>query len=287
MGKTRVPKRKFLVKHMRRFSQYSNSASWINWYARVAVYKAVRTSKMLKEYQDTNIRLLDLGCGIGLTLSIVSQVFPNSVGCDIDRDAIKATKAILKEVGVKIPVILYDGKLLPFKDNSFDIVISIEVIEHAENPDLMLKEIRRILKPDGILHITTANKWWPREPHFKLFLLSYLPKNFADLYVRLSGKGEDYGGIKLPSYGKFRSMVDKYFIIEDITLHMIKNFEKYAFDKERGLKVILVGRLLQLLDRFETIPVFKYFPNVVKWILTRVSLGWLFIGRPRKKRLTR
>lgn len=285
MGKFKIPNKSFYLKHLENFSQYSKSNKWMTWYVNVAKHKGLRTVKILREYKGRNARLLDLGCGIGLTLSILAQEFPNSVGCDIDKEALIGAKKILEEVGIKIPLVHYDGENLPFKDNSFYIVTFIEVIEHVENPEQVLKEIKRVLKPDGILHITTANKWWPREPHFKLFLLSYLPQNIADLYVRLSGRGNSYGEIKLPSYGKFRSMVDKYFIVEDITLPMIKNYKKYDFDKERGLKVVLAGRLLQLLDRLELILIFKYFPNVVKWILTRMSLGWLFIGRPRKETL--
>lgn len=239
--------------------------------------------KMLREYKGQDARLLDVGCGIGITLSFASQMFPDSVGCDIDTKAVTLTKKILEEVGVKIPVVIYDGEKLPFKDNSFDIVMSIEVIEHAKDPDLMLSEMKRVLKSDGILHITTANKWWPYEPHYKLLFLSYLPKKLADLYVRLSGKGKSYEDIKLPSYGKFRKIVGKYFIVEDITLPIIEHYKKHAFDKERGTKVVIIGNFIGWLGKLETLPIVKYFSYAVKWILTRVSLGWLFIGRPRKQ----
>lgn len=281
-NRLKIPKREFLVKHLSNFSQYNRLVGWIQWYADVAVHKGSRTVKMLKEYKGTEAKLLDVGCGIGITLSFLAQAFPKSVGCDIDQEAVRATKAILKEVGIKIPVIVYDGKILPFKDNSFDIITSVEVIEHAENPDLMLKEMRRVLKPNGILHITTANKWWPYEPHFKLFLLSYLPQGLANLYVRLSGRGESYEGIKLPRYREFRALVDRYFIVDDITLPMIKNYKKYSFDKERGIKVVIVGNFLRLFESLEAIPGLKQLSYATKWILTKVSLGWLFIGRPRK-----
>lgn len=236
---------------------------------------------MLGEYKDLSAKVLDVGSGIGITLSFIAQAFPNSTGCDIDKEAVRAARRILKEVAVKAQVIVYDGRRLPFSDNSFDIVTSIEVIEHAEDPDRMLGEIWRVLKPDGILHITTANKWWPYEPHFKLLFLSYLPARLADLYVKLSGRGDHYEKIRLPSYDQFKRSINKYFDIEDITLPLIENYKKYSFDKERGNKVRMVGECLTILDKLDPSRL-RRFSKIVKWFLIRMSLGWLFICRPKK-----
>lgn len=282
MGRLKIPNKTFYLKHLSKFSPYSQSDSWINWYADVAKFKGLRTLRILKRYKKSNARLLDLGCGLGLTLSIVAQEFPKSIGCDIDEKALRATRIILKEVGVKIPLVLYDGKILPFKDNSFDLVILIEVIEHVEDPELMLKEIKRVLRPDGLLHVTTANKWWPYEPHFKLPFLSYLPPTLADLYVKLTGRGENYQGIKLPSYGEFKKLVNQFFIVEEITLSTIEDYQEFSLDKERGIKVVILGEFLKLLRRMDGLPILNFFPSLIRWFFLRISLGWLFIARPKK-----
>lgn len=51
---------------------------------------------------------------------------------------------------------------IPFPDESFDNVIAGDVIEHVENPSFFLREINRVLRPDGRLIISTpqANDWW-------------------------------------------------------------------------------------------------------------------------------
>lgn len=282
MGRLKIPNKTFYLKHLSKFSQYSQSDSWMNWYADVAKFKGLRTLRILKRYKKSDARLLDLGCGIGLTLSILSQEFPKSIGCDIDEKALRATRIILKEVGVKIPLVLYDGKILPFKDNSFDLVTLIEVIEHVEDPELMLKEIKRVLKPDGLLHVTTANKWWPYEPHFKLPFLSYLPPTLADLYVKLTGRGENYQGIKLPSYGEFKKLVNQFFIVEEITLSTIEDYQEFFLDKERGIKVVILGEFLKLLRKMDGLPILNFFSSLIRWFFLRISLGWLFIARPKK-----
>lgn len=281
MDKFKIPSKKFYLNHIRKYSQYSQSDKWIDWYAKVSKYKGIRTARMLLEYKSSNVRILDLGCSIGLTLSMIAQKFPNSIGCDIDKRAIKASIHILKKVGVKIPLVLYNGEKLPFPDNHFDIITSIEVMEHVKDTQVMLKEMHRVLKSDGILHITTANKWWPYEPHFKLLMLSYLPEKLADLYVRLSGKGAHYHGIKLPGYDQFKKIVEKYFTVENITFNIIKDYKKYRFDKERGFKVILAGEFLKVLDKFEEKVYLRKFILLIKAVMLRVSLGWLFIARPK------
>ena len=60
----------------------------------------------------------------------------------------------------------YDGKVLPFKDCSFDNVFSSEVIEHIDNLDEILDEINRVLKPNGKFMLTTPFVWNENEVPF-------------------------------------------------------------------------------------------------------------------------
>jgi len=270
MIKLKILPRSIYTRHILEYSEYSKTKDWACWYSKVAPLKGKRIVNTLLEYKSRNSKVLDLGCGIGLSLSFIGQVFKNSIGCDISENSIKATKEILKKHKIKTPVILCKKDKLPFRDNYFDIVTFIEVIEHVENPDAVLKEIRRVLKPDGVLHITTANKWWPIEPHYHLPLLSYLPKNLANFYLKLSKRGSLYN-INLPSYGRFYREVNTYFNIEDITLKIIKDYKKYGLDKERGLLISFIGSLL---GRFNL--------GFLEKVVVRFSLGWLFIAKPSK-----
>ncbi len=242
----------------------------------MASLKGERTAKILLNYKNDKAKLLDLGCGIGLTTAVLARYFPDSVGCDIGEKEVKASKELLRLLKIKSKILLCDGGRLPFKDNSFDIITSIEVIEHVSRPDIMLKEVRRVLKPDGILHITTANKWWPIEPHYKLPFLSFLPKYLANIYLRLSGRGVSYNDINLPSYDMFYSLVDKYFRVSDITLDVIGKYKKYGLDKERGSLIPILSAFLKTTRSFGKIT--KFFD----YVLIRMSLGWLFVAEPRK-----
>lgn len=267
---------KIALKHLKKYGQYAKTMEWVNWYSKVAPLKGKRTAKLLLNYKNENAKLLDFGCGIGLTLSSLASFFSHSVGCDVGELEIMATKELIDLLGLNSSAVLYNGKRLPFKDNSFDIVTSVEVIEHVSKPNTMLKEIRRVLKPDGILHITTANRWWIIEPHYKLPFLSYLPKNLANIYIKLSKRGVSYDDINLPSYKEFYNIVNKYYKIEDVTLDTIKNYKKYDLDKERGLLIKIISWFLVTTSNLGVIS------KLINNLLVSMSLGWLFIARPRK-----
>ncbi len=84
--------------------------------------------------------------------------------------------------------IVYDGKIFPFPDQSFDICWSNAVLEHVGNQErqiLFLNEIKRVAK---VAFITTPNKYFPVEVHTRVPLLHFLPKKVFDRYLNLTGK---------------------------------------------------------------------------------------------------
>ena len=87
------------------------------------------------------------------------------------------------------------GVTLPFDDASFDVVISNHVIEHVGDDAAQqnhLREIRRVLKADGLAYLAVPNRWMLTEPHYRLPFLSWLPRSWRTPYLRWSGKGRLY-----------------------------------------------------------------------------------------------
>ncbi|ARP39456.1 class I SAM-dependent methyltransferase [Vibrio syngnathi] len=96
-------------------------------------------------------RVLDCACGIGYASRLVAS---NSnvvsyIGVDISQEAIKVAKSNFSTTDNKVKFKLGSIFELPEPDNSIDTFISMETLEHLEEPNLALSEIKRVLKDDG------------------------------------------------------------------------------------------------------------------------------------------
>jgi SAM-dependent methyltransferase len=110
---------------------------------------------------DNKLKILEIGCGKGVYLNLLSHYASYLVGIDINA-------AYLAEAGKKdsIAVLeLMSAEDLKFKDACFDAVVIIEVLEHLPFDRKAISEISRVLKPGGILILTAPNKWFPFETH--------------------------------------------------------------------------------------------------------------------------
>ena len=275
MTKVFVPKEKDYLKHLKKYADFIRPAELTDWCAKISPFRTKRLILTLLKYKNSRARVLDLGCGIGLNTVSLAKVFPQTIACDVDKKVKLAVDDFLAKFKLKTPIIIYDGKKLPFKNNSFDLVVCNEVYEHAPNTNQLLKEIKRVMKSDGILNITAPNKLWPIEGHYHLWFLSYLPKPLADKYVRLFKKGSGYENVfEVPTYKKFYQAVNKYFSIEDITFDQVINYQDYGTDKERGLMVKILAPIFKLIEKHKL--------TLIKKLLLNFSVGWIFICRQKK-----
>lgn len=261
---------------------YNKRADWVNWFVNVAPLKAERSVKILRQYKKSESKLLDYGCGIGFNIFYYSKAFKYVIGIDNDKTSIDTAKRQLKKLNCKQKVFHYNGKKLPFKDVSFDIVTANDVYEHADNPRLMLKEIRRVLKPDGILYIHNPNKLWPLETHYKLPFLSYLPAKWANLYVRITNRANRYDDIHLPTYGEFKKNMEVFFTIKNITFDLMEDYRNNKLDKERGSMVVIVGSFLRIIKPLKKAPVISVIYFLIIELLNRIATGWIFLAWPKK-----
>jgi ubiquinone/menaquinone biosynthesis C-methylase UbiE len=117
-------------------------------------------------------KVLDVGCGS----SVIVQKIPNSIGVDISRDKLDYLN------GRGMPLIQADARSLPFRSDSFDTVISSQVIEHIKEQAGIFDEMRRVLKPRGRLIIGTpdyATLWRVIEPVYGICA----PDAYRDYHV--------------------------------------------------------------------------------------------------------
>jgi len=107
-------------------------------------------NKVMPQLKDN---LLDIGCG---KMPYRKHILENSAvnlytGIDIE-DALVYDKAIK-------PDLRWDGRSIPLANNTYQTVIATEVLEHCFEPEVVLKEINRVLKPGGIFFFTVPFLW--------------------------------------------------------------------------------------------------------------------------------
>ena len=101
------------------------------------------------------LRVLDVGCNNGYGTRALAAEAASVVGVDVSPALI--ARAIATGVPDNVEFRRVDGGALPFEDGAFDLVTSFQVIEHVEDTDAFLREIRRVLKPGGGALFTTPN----------------------------------------------------------------------------------------------------------------------------------
>jgi SAM-dependent methyltransferase len=116
-------------------------------------YWDYRDEKVISLLDGSDRDILDAGCGEGITLQRLLQRFPmrNIMGLDHLDENVRICG------NLNLPAIQGDLYNSPFPDGRFDTVLLLEVIEHLHNPELVVQEIRRILKAKGKLVLIFPN----------------------------------------------------------------------------------------------------------------------------------
>jgi SAM-dependent methyltransferase len=128
--------------------------------------------------------VLDAGCGVGYgSGEFTSEPAARYLGVDRSVGAIRLARGQYAAPGRLF--LVGNVGALPFEDGQFDIVLSFEVVEHLEEVDRYLAELRRVLRPGGTCVVSTPNKRWfsdglaaPRNPYH---VREYYPAEFAHL----------------------------------------------------------------------------------------------------------
>jgi ubiquinone/menaquinone biosynthesis C-methylase UbiE len=99
--------------------------------------------------------VLDIASGEGYGAAILAQVASSVVGVDICDEAVSHAQNVHARSNLRY--LTGDVRKIPLEDNSVDVVVSFETLEHFYEHDLFMQEVKRVLRPDGCLIISTPN----------------------------------------------------------------------------------------------------------------------------------
>ncbi|MDB4822431.1 class I SAM-dependent methyltransferase [Candidatus Pseudothioglobus singularis] len=155
---------------------------------------------LFADWIGTNKKVLDLGGRDGtLTKHFIEK--NNVTLADIDENALEYAKINYKVETMKVDL----NQSLPFKDNSFDVVLMAEVLEHLPYPNITLSEIKRVLKKNG-------------EFIGNLPLAYHLKDRWQIIRGRKLLISGDPTHLQFLSYGDVKKLMSNFFNIEEITI---------------------------------------------------------------------
>ena len=150
---------------------------------RYAAYSTRWDDRLLREAVldeiDATKELLDLGAGAGIVPEMRFKGIARRV-CGVDPDPRVVDNPHLDEGREGL------GEKIPYDDESFDVVVSDNVLEHLDHPDLVFREVCRVLRPGGVFLAKTPNRW-----HYVAIGASITPHAFHRRFNAARGRAEE------------------------------------------------------------------------------------------------
>ncbi len=226
------------------------------------IMKAKKIISVLSDYRGMSTKpiynlCLDIGSNKGIITHEISSYCNRVIGIDNSLELIKSSYVNKTE---NIDFLAGDGLLLPFKDNTFDLVICAQVYEHTTSPGLLLKEIYRILRPGAVCFFSGPNRLWPYEYHYRWYFLHWLPRRLLDIYFRLIYKRNF--DLYLLNYWQIMKMCSKFNVI-DYTTYVAYELGDFVIEEK-----MLMNLLTAIIPRSFAKHITFLFPNF-NWILLK------------------
>lgn len=126
-----------------------------------------------------SLRTLDIGCDAGVySFEFLNRGVKEIISMDIESQALQAARENILRFDCPALPVQADAQNIPFRENSFDQVLCLMVLEHVTDPLLLLQEISRVLEPGGRLILSVPNE--------RYLTKSIIPYDFSEI-LRIIG----------------------------------------------------------------------------------------------------
>lgn len=166
------------------YSEQSASAATLGRFTRVRDKSLQLISVRRGHLRDLSV--LDIGCGAGVQAMLWAERGYQVFGLDVNQPLVEVGRKRAAERQLTIQFEVGTATNLPYGDGSMDACLMPELLEHVEDWQACLNEAVRVLKPGGLLYVSTSNALCPKQQEFNLPLYSWYPKFLKHHYERLA-----------------------------------------------------------------------------------------------------
>lgn len=157
--------------------------------ARAFARQITETTRPWVSSPPRELDVLDLGSGYGDTSAELARSYRSVVGMEPTRRLAEMARQTHTESNLSFR----HGGVEDLDDAAaYDLVVLDNVYEHLPDHSLALTRIITALRPGGVLYLLTPNRVWPIEAHYRLPFLGWLPLPWANRYLRMTNRGNDY-----------------------------------------------------------------------------------------------
>lgn len=141
--------------------------------------------------------VLDLGCGAGMFLPLLAPLSRHLLGIEVSPAFVRRSQEVVKELDLlNTSVIEASSEKIPIRDSTFDVIILVDVLHHLSLLNETLLEVKRVLKPEGLVIVYEPNKL-----NLLLCLMCLLDRN-------------EWGLLSLGRKGIYRRLLEEHFSID-------------------------------------------------------------------------
>lgn len=134
----------------------------------------------------TGLAIADIGCNAGTQTLMWAERGHAAHGLDINAALLDIARMRAREKALQVDFREGSATRLPWADASMDVCLMPELLEHVADWDACLAEAARVLRPGGVLFLSTTNKLCPRQMEFELPLYAWYPAPLKRHYERLA-----------------------------------------------------------------------------------------------------